>query len=128
MTRLDLKKDGSISPDALQKRITDLAEWNGWAWRHETDSRWSKPGKLDLELIRVRNAHKYSMHENFIWVELKTSGDKVTRAQQEEIDRIRDAGGKVFVWGSRHWDDGTIERALANLVVGQFENERDSVD
>lgn len=91
------------SEKEFQQKITDLCDLLGIKWHHETDSRRSKKGFPDLVLAGIR----------VVFVELKTESGKVTKEQQEWIDKVRAAGGIIHVWRPSDWD--RIEKYLRKL-------------
>lgn len=77
-----------ITEAQFQQQITDLCDWLGLRWHHETDSRKSKKGFPDLVICGQR----------LIFVELKSEKGRVTKAQQEWLDDLRAAGIEAYVW------------------------------
>lgn len=82
-----------------QRQVTDAADLYGWSWAHfrpaRTDRGWRTPvsgplgaGFPDLVLVR----------ERVIYVELKAEGARLSPAQREIHDRLRDAGAELHVW------------------------------
>ncbi len=68
----------------------------GWAYYHTWNSRHSAPGFPDYVCVRGRWAPVY--------VELKTNRGKLSVAQSEWIERLKQAGQEVYVWRPRDWD------------------------
>jgi len=69
--------------------VIELAEVCGWSWQHQTISRRSNPGWPDLVLVR---------EPVILFRELKTERGKVTKAQQEWLDRLTACGLDAGVW------------------------------
>jgi hypothetical protein len=88
----------------FQQRITDLCDWLGLKWHHETDSRKSKKGFPDLVICGPNH---------LIWVELKSNRGRVTKAQQEWLDALEAANQQAFVWRPDDWP--TIQKMLTVL-------------
>lgn len=77
----------------FQRKITDLCDWLGLKWHHETDSRKSKKGFPDLVIVG----------EKVIFAELKSKRGKVTDSQAEWLSTIQMAGGTAYVWYPHDW-------------------------
>ena len=106
-----------MSETNFQKQVTDLMDLFGWRWHHETDSRKSKAGWLDL--LAVRAGH-------VVVAELKTETGVVEpeqavwlahwRSVEHEVrsSSTRPAGSppavQVFLW--RPSDIDEITRVL----------------
>ena len=71
-----------------QKQVVAIARRCGWAVYHTYDSRRSAPGYPDLTLVR----------ERLVFAELKREDGKLSSAQEEWLERLRDAGVEVHVW------------------------------
>lgn len=97
-----------LSEAQFQGRITDLCDWTGLKWHHETDSRKSKKGWPDLVIAGPKQV---------IFVELKKENGKVTKEQQEWLDALEKAGARVFVW--RPSDFNEARRILRELAAGR---------
>lgn len=92
----------------LQKRITDLCDWLGLVWHHETDSRRSKAGFPDLVIVG----------RGVVFAELKSASGRLSLEQQGWLSSLRRAGAEVHMWRPEDWP--AIEkrlRALAPLTV-----------
>lgn len=74
---------------AFQGSVVDLAKICGWAVYHTLRSEGSEPGWPDLVLSR---------DDVILFRELKTEKGKVSKAQQEWIDRLLAAGLDAGVW------------------------------
>ena len=92
-----------------QRTVTDFADLCGWNWRHETDSRKSKPGWPDLHMIRGCRV---------VYAELKTQRGRLTEAQKDYAQMLApiaagDNAVEYYVWVlPRDWDSGEIEMLL----------------
>lgn len=78
----------------FQQRITDLCDWLGLRYHHETDSRRSKPGFPDLVIVG----------NSVIFAELKTERGRVSPEQQTWHDDLKRADAEVYVWRPSDWD------------------------
>lgn len=85
--------DRSISEDALQRSLIEVAELHGWQWHHETDSRRSKAGFPDLVC-----AH---MSHGVCFIELKSERGYLQPAQREWRDVLVAAGARYYVFRPR---------------------------
>lgn len=85
--------DRSISEDALQRSLIEVAEIHGWAWHHETDSRRSKAGFPDLVF-----AH---MTHGVCFIELKSERGYLKPAQKEWRDVLVAGGARYYVFRPR---------------------------
>ena len=79
----------------FQKRITDLCDWLGLKWHHETDSRRTRKGWPDLVICGP---------EKVIIVELKSPRGKVTKEQHEWLISLSRAGISCYVWRPDDWE------------------------
>lgn len=79
----------------LQQRITDLADWLGLRYHHETDSRKSRPGFPDLVIVGPHGV---------VFAELKAQHGRVTAEQQAWHDDLKRAGAEVYIWRPDSWD------------------------
>ena len=84
-----------IAEAPFQRLITDLAEWCGWVWWHDEDSRKNDAGLPDLLLIRRR----------LIWREIKTERGKLRPEQLAFGQRLLRAGQDWDCWRPSGWDD-----------------------
>jgi hypothetical protein len=94
----------ALSEDAFQKRITDLCDWLGLTWHHETDSRRSRAGFPDLVIAGKR----------VIFAELKTDRGRVRPEQQRWLDTLAAAGADAYVWRPADWP--TIQATLKAIA------------
>ncbi len=88
----------------LQQRITDLADWLGIRWHHETDSRRSKAGFPDLVLVG----------NTVVFVELKAQRGRLRPEQEAWLDALTRAGVEAHVWRPEDWP--AIHARLRELV------------
>ncbi len=88
------------SEKKFMARVRKLASDLGWLDYHTHDSRRSEAGFPDLVLVR----------ERVVYVELKTNKGRLTAAQKDWIDRLKEAGAEVRVWRPSDW--ATIEEVL----------------
>lgn len=86
-----------IDEDQAEKEFqTDVLRYSrqrGWWGYHTYDSRRCEEGMPDWVFARDR----------IIFVELKSMTGKLTLKQMEVIDRLRKAGGEVYVWQPVDW-------------------------
>ena len=73
----------------FQAAVIQYAEINGWRWWHDTDSRRSKPGLLDLLLWRG---------PRHIVAELKVGSRTTTFEQCDYLAAAEAAGAEAVVW------------------------------
>jgi hypothetical protein len=106
-------------PEArFQAAVIEMATALGWTLvHHETDSRKSRKGWLDLTLYRhgtpmPRHVSETWRLHRMIFVELKTGRRKVTEAQQAWIDAHNACGHEVYVWRESPETWAEIERVL----------------
>jgi hypothetical protein len=97
--------------------VIEMATALGWSLiHHETDSRKSNPGWLDLTLYRPRMqrtaAGVLAPGSRMLFVELKTGQRKVTNAQRDWVDAHAACGHEAYVWreSPEMWVE--IERVL----------------
>ena len=67
----------------------------GWFWWHHLYSPGTKSGVPDLHLLRERH----------LVVELKREKGKLSKAQEEVLERYRKAGVETYVWFPHDWDE-----------------------
>jgi hypothetical protein len=96
-------RTGHLSEEDFQQQITDYCDLLGLKWHHETDSRRTRAGWLDLVIAGNR----------VIFAELKSDKGKITTEQQQWIDRLAMAGAEVYVWRPADWPD--VQRILNGL-------------
>lgn len=84
----------SIDEASFQRLITDLAEWCGWHWTFNADSRRTQAGVPDLLLIR---------EQRLVWREIKAERGKLRPAQLAFGQRLLRAGQDWGVWRPSHW-------------------------
>jgi hypothetical protein len=85
-----------ISEAALQRLITDLAEWCGWYWTFNADSRHTQAGVPDLLLMRGKR---------LLWRELKRESGRLRPEQLAFGQRLLRAGQDWACWRPSSWDD-----------------------
>ncbi|MDI3331425.1 MAG: VRR-NUC domain-containing protein [Micrococcus sp.] len=93
-----------MSEDSFQDEVIRLAKIHGWKYYHTHDSRRSVAGFPDLVLVHPSRG--------VLWRELKKWNGRVSKEQQEWLDRLADAGEDAGVWRPMDWLDGTIEKEL----------------
>lgn len=94
-----------MSENAFQTKIIDLCKWLGLYVYHTYDSRMSVAGFPDLVIVGKRG---------IVFAELKSTKGKVSLAQEEWLDRLREAGsGQVFLWRPEDWPE--VEKELTAL-------------
>lgn len=89
----------------LQRNVIELMKLTGWLHYHTFDSRRSAAGFPDIVAVSLQQ-------RRVIFVELKTEGGSITTDQKVWLEWLEAAGQEAYVWRPRHWNDGTIERAL----------------
>ena len=82
---------GQITEKQWLQQVRDLARLLGWLEYHTYDSRRSSPGFPDLVLV-------HRAHRRLIFAELKRERGRVSPAQQEWFDALREAGQEAYVW------------------------------
>ena len=92
-----------MTESELLAAVIDLAEYHGWRWHHEWDSRRKRThrtgarGFPDLVLASVMG--------RLLFVELKSGAGRLTADQTDWIDRLRRAGADVRVWRPDDFDE-----------------------
>jgi len=86
----------------LQEAVTDLCDWYGIFWWHDTDSRRNKSGLPDLLIIGTAE----------LWRELKVPPDGLRPRQREVGQRMLAAGLNWAVWTPGDWRSGRIRAEL----------------
>lgn len=98
--------DLTITEAAWQATIVAAAHATGWLVNHTRRSigakgKWvtatSVTGWPDLELAHPKHG--------IIYAELKRENGYLTDAQAVVLDKLRQAGGRVFVWRPSDWDE-----------------------
>lgn len=94
-TRLPYQRihDESISEEALQKSILEVAMMHGWLVHHETDSRWSNAGFPDLACAHPDHGHCF--------IELKTEHGSLQPDQYDWRDYLVASGARYYVFRPR---------------------------
>lgn len=85
--------DRSISEQAFQNSLVEVAEYHRWQVHHETDSRRSKPGLPDL--ICAHPEH------GVVFVELKSERGYLRPEQKEWRDVLVAGGARYYVFRPR---------------------------
>lgn len=89
----------------LLASVRDACAWFGLRCYHTHDSRRSEAGFPDLVIVGRR----------VIFAELKAHS-RVSRAQLEWLDALRDAGARVYLWRPENWPD-QITRELRAIAL-----------
>jgi hypothetical protein len=89
----------------LQRMVTDLAKWAGWACWHDNDSRRNTAGWPDLVLVHTRTGR-------LIFVELKSDKGRI-RPEQHMWLRLLGIQHTAVVWRPQDWLSGSIRAVLA---------------
>ncbi len=89
----------TISEEAFQDLIVDLARRFGWLVYHPYDSRHSTPGYPDLTLVRCVGSRVLVM------AELKTEKGRLSREQGEWATALLAAGVRYFLWRPSDWGE-----------------------
>mgnify|MGYP000998023045 CR=1 FL=1 len=85
----------TVSEKAFMAEVVKLAKREGWRVYHTHDSRKSEAGFPDLVLVR----------ERIIYAELKTATGRLTAAQSNWLEAIRDTGTSAFEWRPKDWPE-----------------------
>lgn len=93
--------DSAVSERQFQDAIVELATRLGWMWYHVPDSRRCPPGWPDLALWRP---------PQFLLVELKREGGRLSPVQRQTIEQLRECGLEVCIWRPAMWSE--IEETL----------------
>ena len=86
--------------------VQALAKDNGWLDWHVLRSKGMRAGFPDLVLIRP---------PEIIWVELKAENGRVTPAQKEMHELLRECGQRVYLWIDSNASTETWEEILEVL-------------
>lgn len=89
----------------FQSRVTDMCDWLGLRYYHTYDSRRSNPGFPDLVIMGPHHV---------IFVELKATKGRVSKAQQEWIDGLGRAGQDAYIWYPEDWP--VVQKMLTALA------------
>lgn len=95
----------AMSESDLLSNVTTLARRMGLLVHHETDSRKSPRGFLDLVVVGKR----------VVFIELKTETGRLRPEQETWLTRLTRAGQDARVIRPRDWLDGTVERLLKEI-------------
>lgn len=90
-----------VSEAVFQSHVVRFARLQGFRAYHTHNSKRSNPGFPDLTMVRrglTRGGGRV------LYAELKKETGKVSLAQQNWIDDLRDAGQEVFVWRPSDWN------------------------
>jgi hypothetical protein len=85
----------NVTESEHQEAVIDLAKMLRWRVYHTFDSRHSEPGFPDLVLVRG---------PRIVFSELKRDTGKITAHQASWLAGLMAAGGEVYVWRPRDWD------------------------
>lgn len=96
----------------LQKAVTDLCDWMGILWWHDTDSRKNKAGLPDLLIIGRQHD---GAPPAVLWRELKVPPDKLRDGQKEIGGALILAGADWAVWTPGDWRSGRIRNQLEKI-------------
>jgi len=101
-------KDGPlpIKESEFEAQVRQLARLYGWLCYHTWRSIHSPAGFPDLVLLRG---------QRLVFAELKTARGKLTTAQQQWLEALRQTAAEVYVWRPDDWD--SIVACLANRYV-----------
>lgn len=94
-----------MTENAFQNKIINLCKWLGLAVYHTYDSRMSVAGFPDLVIVG---------RHGVIFAELKSTKGKVSLAQEEWLNRLRQADALVFLWRPEDWPE--VENRLTELA------------
>ena len=87
--------DERMSEKDFQTQVISLAGLYGWRHYHTYDSRRSVAGFPDLVLVREGRV---------IFAELKTERGKMTLAQQDWLQALRQTPVETYLWRPSDWD------------------------
>jgi hypothetical protein len=88
-----------ITEKQWEQTIHDLARRLGYKYYHTFRSQFSEPGYLDCTLLRVSD-------KRLIFVELKVGRNKLSPAQQEWYDALKQIPNvEVYVWPPEEFDN-----------------------
>jgi hypothetical protein len=90
----------STDEKSFQRTVVDAAMTLGWICVHFPNAIINPTGWPDLILIG---------HRRVLFRELKTDRGKVSRFQQEWIDKLSAAGADVAVWRPSDWQNITLD-------------------
>jgi len=104
-------KDGPlpIKESEFEAQVRQLARLCGWLCYHTWRSIHSPAGFPDLVLVR---ADGRPGDARLIFAELKTARGKLTAAQQQWLEALRQTAAEVYVWRPDDWD--AIVACLSN--------------
>ncbi len=83
-----------------------MAEEHGWVFIHHFNSLGTTPGWPDVVLIHP---------PDMLFVELKVPPNGATKAQLDMLAKIRQCGGRTYLWTPDDWPE--IKRVLAAKPV-----------
>lgn len=101
-----------VTHAGLQKAVTDLCDWYGLRWHHDTDSRKNKAGLPDLIIIGAQRA---GGPVAVLWRELKVPPDKLRDEQHKFAGDLVAAGADWAVWTPDDWRSGRIRKELEEI-------------
>lgn len=91
--RVPARRTG-LTEKQFQAQVTDLCGWLGLRYYHTHDSRRSPEGFPDLVIVGRAT----------VFVELKSEGGRLTRAQRAWIEDLRTSGQKAYIWRPGDWE------------------------
>lgn len=86
----------AITEKAFQAHVTSLALTLGYRVYHTRFSFQSAPGYPDLHMVKGQRS---------VFAELKSDKGRVTAAQAEWLDALREAGHEAYLWRPDDWDE-----------------------
>jgi len=91
-------KDGPlpIKESEFEGQVRQLARLYGWLCYHTWRSINSPPGFPDLVLVKG---------PRLVFAELKTATGKLSQAQQEWLDALRETPAEVYLWRPGDWEE-----------------------
>jgi hypothetical protein len=98
-----------ITEKQFEAQVRQLAHLYGWLCYHTWRSIHSPAGFPDLVLVR---ADGRPGGNRLIFAELKTVRGKLTAAQQQWLEALRQTAAEVYVWRPDDWD--SIVACLGN--------------
>lgn len=97
---------GTATEAQWQATVVEMARHYGYRVYHTFDSRRSTAGYPDLTIVGTSPKGR----PRCIFAELKSERGKLSAAQEEWLDLLKQSGQEVYVWRPSQWDE--IEKAL----------------
>jgi hypothetical protein len=101
-----MRRTVPITEKQFEAQVRQLAHLYGWLCYHTWRSIHSPAGFPDLVLVRG---------SRLVFAELKTARGKLTAAQQQWLEALRQTAAEVYVWRPDDWD--AIVACLSNQAI-----------